>query len=259
MMARGRGASIGRSCDGRVRYRASWVAAAALWLGTVEPVAAQTSQPFSDDFTQDKALPSGWVLSQPNPKSSYSIGVDGLKLDASGENGGSDLWSGTNFNASLLLQPISPASDWDVTAHFCFSPIVDFQAAGIVLATEISGFTRASQFHRFELSYQNMHNGLAVASYTNGPIDAGFVPYSGAEIFLRLTKTGNRYGYQFSSTGVQWVSVATIIDVTHYRFIGVDAIRQPWHGGQTLSSRPVFKSFSVDAARDDSGCVPAVS
>jgi hypothetical protein len=211
--------------------------------GCAHDVSTQAPKPFSDDFTEDRTLNTGWLLYQPNPASSFAIGPDGLLLAASGQNGGSDLWSGTNFRASLLLHPISPSENWTVVTHFFFSPAVDFQAAGLVLTMQPVGFTRSSKFHRFELSYQNRQHGLGIASYTNEPIDPLFAPYSGNEVYLKLTKVGATYKYYYSPTGEQWTLVSTITDVSPYSYVGLDSIRQPWHGSPTLESRPTFKSF----------------
>ena len=218
---------------------------AATAVGMVVVPSARAEFPFSDDFTSDQVLRTGWVLSEPNPSSRHSIGPAGLLMEASGENGGSDLWLGTDFRASLLLQPVTPAMNWTVVTHFLFQPEIDFQAAGIVLTVQSGGFDRTSRFHRFELSYQNAHRGLAVSSYVNGPIDPRFAPYSNGEIYLRLTKTGSTYSYAYSANGARWLPVSTLVDLTPYCFVGLDTIRQPWHGSAALSSRATFKSFEI--------------
>jgi hypothetical protein len=224
-------------------------------------VSTKEPKPFSDNFTEDSRLKAGWILYQPNPASSFSIGTDGLLLEASGQNGGSDLWSGSNFRASLLLQRISPSADWTIITHFSFSPTIDFQAAGLIM--EPGGFTQSSEFHRFELSYQNRQNGLGIASYTNGPIDPPFAPYSGNEVYLKLTKVGTTYKYYYSSTGEHWTLVSTIIDSSPYSYVGLDSIRQPWHGSAALNSRPTFKSFCYhpvgEADNVDSACHKLIS
>jgi hypothetical protein len=210
---------------------------------------AQTPEPLSDNFTMDEALKEGWILFEPNRASYCFIGTEGLVLGASGENGGSDLWSGTNYNASLLLQPISPEANWTIIVHFFFSPVIDVQAAGIILTAQINGFTSASSIHRFELSYQNGHHGLAISSYTNGPIDPDFAPYIGKEVYLKLTKVGSKYWYSYSARGKHWILLSTIIDPAAYRYVGLDSIRQPWHGYPTMDSQPVFESFNIQVAR----------
>lgn len=219
---------------------------------------AQEPKPFSDDFTEDSTLKAGWILNQPNPASSFAIGPDGLLLEASGQNGGSDLWSGTNYRASLLLQPISPSANWTIITHFVFSPTIDFQAAGLILTMQPGGFTRSSKFHRFELSWQNRQNGLGIASYTNRPIDPPFTPFDGNEVYLKLTKVDATYSYYYSTTGAQWTLVSTINDASPYSYVGLDSIRQPWHGSATLDSRPRFKSFCYlpagEAENGDTAC-----
>jgi hypothetical protein len=199
----------------------------------------------SDNFTKDEVLKKQWILTQLNPASYYRVGSSGLLLEASGENGGSDLWSGTGYRASLLLLPISPKANWTITTHFIFAPEIDFQAAGLILTTQKDNFDRTSQIHRFELSYQNRQNGLGVASYTNGPIDPAFAPFSGKEIFLKLEKAGSEYRYSYRTVGHDWKLVSVIADPSPYTYVGLDSIRQPWHGSTTLDSKPVFKSFRI--------------
>lgn len=130
----------------------------ALLLAIIAPLVAtgagaqapKGSKPFSDTFTKDKALNPGWTLALPNPASSYTLSKKGLLLDGSGQNGGSDLWPSTNYNASLLLQPVDPSLDWTITIREKFSPLNYYAGAGIVLTTQTSGFTTSSVFHRFE-------------------------------------------------------------------------------------------------------------
>jgi hypothetical protein len=231
--------------------------------GCIHDVSTKEPKPFSDNFTEDSTLKAGWILYEPNPASSFAIGTDGLLLEASGQNGGSDLWSGTNFRASLLLQPISSSANWTIITHLFFSPTIDFQAAGLVLTMQPGGFTRLSKFHRFELSYQNRQNGLGIASYTNGPIDPPFAPYRGNEVYLMLTKVDATYKYYYSTTGEQWTLVSTIIDMSPYSYVGLDSIRQPWHGSPTLDSRPTFKSFCYlqagEADNGDAACHKPIS
>jgi Beta xylosidase C-terminal Concanavalin A-like domain len=217
----------------------------------IHDVSTKEPKPFSDNFTVDSTLKAGWILYEPNPASSFAIGSNGLLLEASGQNGGSDLWSGTNFRASLLLQPISLSADWTIITHFFFSLTVDFQAAGLILTMQPGDFNQFSKFHRFELSYQNRQNGLGIASYTNGLIDPPFEPYSGNEVYLKLTKVDATYKYYYSTSGERWTLVSTIIDASPYSYVGLDSIRQPWHGSPNLDSRPTFKSFCYLRAGED--------
>ena len=102
-------------------YRSSTVARMALLAAAcVLPLAAQAAdqakkvKPFSDVFAKDTTLNAKWTLAEPNTASSYRLGKKGLLLDASAQNGGSDLWPVTNYNASLLLQPLTSTLNWTV-------------------------------------------------------------------------------------------------------------------------------------------------
>jgi len=102
-------------------YRSSTVARMALLAAAcVLPLAAQAAdqakkvKPFSDVFAKDTTLNAKWTLAEPNTASSYRLGKKGLLLDASAQNGGSDLWPVTDYNASLLLQPLTSTLNWTV-------------------------------------------------------------------------------------------------------------------------------------------------
>jgi hypothetical protein len=228
------------------KFRSTILAIAALcMLMPAHASGARAVKLFSDDFTKDSVLNTQWTLSELNPASNYRLTGDGLLLEASGENGGSDLWVGTGYRASLLLRPIPPDADRTIYTHFTFAPEIDFQVAGIILTTQTNNFDRTSKFHRFELSWQNRQNGLGVASYTNGPIDPPFAPYSGAEIFLKLEKSGSQYRYLYRTATSEWKLVSVFVDTNRYLYAGLDSLRQPRHGNATLDSKPVFKSFAL--------------
>src|SRR5580698_7010554 len=73
------------------------------------PLVAQV--PFSDTFTVATLNPA-WTLESPNPDSSYQMTGNGISITASWNDGGSDLYSGTDYNAPRLLQPVDPSLDW---------------------------------------------------------------------------------------------------------------------------------------------------
>lgn len=66
------------------------------------PLLAQVS--FSDTFTEASFNP-GWTLESPNLDSIYQMTGSNLTITASWNLRGSDLYSGSNFNAPCLLQP----------------------------------------------------------------------------------------------------------------------------------------------------------
>lgn len=215
-------------------------AAAAEHCCSLAPTKA--AKPFSDTFTKDTALNPGWVLSEPNAASSYSIGKKGLLLDASGQNGGADLWPFTNYDASVLLQPVTPTLNWTVSANMQFASVNNYMGAGLVLTTQTSGFTSASVFHRFEYGH-NPVQGLE--SFTNGSPDPAYVGFSGSHVTLRLQKSGSTYTYSYSTDGKTFTTISTVTDTNAYSYIGVISIRQPYDGETTVDTKPIFKYFKI--------------
>ena len=225
--------------------RFSAVLIAAALCACVSPAFAREQRPFSDMFSQDTALDPGWVVAEPNPGSSYAL-KNGLVLDASALNGGSDLWPLTNYQASLLLQPLSPKLDFTVTTKVSFKVTNNYMGAGLVLTTQTSGFTSSSAFHRFEYG-DNPQPGLE--SFTNGSPDPNYVPFTGKLVWLRLQKTGSTYTYSYSLNGKTFTQISTITDATLYTYIGLISVRQPYDGQTGVDSRPVFKLFKITSTK----------
>ena len=207
---------------------------------------AATQAPFSDIFTKDTVINPRWVLWEPNPASSAGIGRQGLLLDASGQNGGSDLWPATNYNASLLLQPIDPALNYTITTTMAFAAASNYMGAGLVLTQQTGGFTSASLFHRFEYG-DNPVEGLE--SFSNGAPDPGYVAYHAGNVSFRLQKSGQVYTYSYSADRRVWTVISVLTDAAAYNYVGLIAIRQPYDGQMQIDSQPVFKDFKIKTAR----------
>ncbi len=199
-------------------------------------------KPFSDIFVRDTVINPKWVLSEPNSASTASLGKRGLLLDASGQNGGSDLWPSTNYNASLLLQPINPALDYTITTDIDFAAVNNYTGAGIVLTTQTAGFTPSSVFHRFEYG-DNPVEGLE--SFGNGTPDPNYVGYNAGRVFFRLQKTASTYSYSYSQDGKNWTLISTVTDAAPYSYVGLISIRQPYDGQTQVDSTPIFKYFKI--------------
>jgi cytochrome c len=210
------------------------------------PFMPKKNKPFSDKFTQDSVLNPRWVLAEPNGGSSYSLGKHGLVLDASALNGGSDLWPVTNYNASLLLQPISASFDWTVKTRVMFQVTNNYMGAGLVLTQQTSGFTASSVFHRFEYG-DNPQPGIE--SFTNGTPDPNYAAFDGKLVYLMLQKAGSIYTYSYSTNGKSWTPVSTITDSAAYSYIGLISIRQPYDGQTGVDAKPVFSYFDIKLAK----------
>jgi hypothetical protein len=123
---------------------------------------AQT--PFSDPFTEATLNP-GWTLQSPNPDGSYQMTGTSLNITASWNDGGSDLYSGTDYNAPRLFQPVNPSLDWIIETGFAFAPGNNYQGAGLLLAVTNGVFTEDANFSRIaERAYYPNAGGNVIRS-----------------------------------------------------------------------------------------------
>jgi hypothetical protein len=198
------------------------------------------SAPQSDNF-KGRHLKAFWIASSPNPASSVRLKNGSLVMLASYQNGGSDLWPGSNYKAPILLQPIDPASDWVVTIEIDFAPTNDFQGAGLLLATQPGSFTDASQFNRIaERQYYPDGGGEVVRSV------GGYVAYTGTVSYVRVKKIGSTFTGFISSDGQNWSKSGSAQADTAWSYIGLFTIRQAWDSA-TVDSKAAFPSFAARA------------
>ncbi len=221
----------------------SRVAAASALLAALAASSSALAQ-FSDNFTTDSSLNAGWTLAQLNPASSYTLNASGLTLVASGT--GSDLWPGTNYGASLLLQPISTSANYTVTVDLVgYSPTNDFSGAGIVLTQQTGGFTSSSSFQRIE--YETNFAGNGIYEATNGTVVPEAIFPSAANTYLQLTKSGSTYTIGYSTNGSTFATATTFTDSTPYTYIGLISDRWPYDAQTGVNNVADFASFEVAA------------
>jgi hypothetical protein len=199
--------------------------------------------PFSDQFSGTTLNP-GWTVSSPNPASSVGLTGNGfLQILASPLNGGSDLCACSNYNAPVILQPISSSLDWSVNVQLDFEPTHDAQGAGIMLATQNGQFTESSQFLRvIEHDYVSSEIVCAFGVPTEGATCGGYV---GGTIYFRVTKSGSTYTAEYSPDKKQWTKLAKQTISTSYSYIGLYGARQPWDGNDGIVTIADFNYFDI--------------
>lgn len=214
-------------------------------------LSAASAAPFSDPFSGNSLNP-GWSISSPNPDSSVGLTGKGyLLMTASPKNGGSDLYAGTNFNAPVILQPISSSLDWTVTVQVNYQATNDAQGAGIMVATQNGGFTEASQFLRLaEHDYVSSEAVCGLGVPNNGATCAG---YSGSTIYLRVIKSGSNYTVEYSANKKQWTKLAEQKITTSYSYIGLFSIRQPWDDNDSVYTNAYFNYFNIKVKNQKDG------
>jgi cytochrome c len=201
--------------------------------------------PFSDNFSGSN-LNSGWTVVDPNPDSSIGLtGSGGLQMVASYQNGGSDLYSGSNFNGDRILQAVDPSANWIITAELAFSPTDDYQGAGILLSTTDGVYTQSDQFMRIAERFYGFSS--EISANTDGtvyPVPGGGVAYSGSISYFRLEKLGTTYTGWWSADGTTWNETGSSVDTTPYPYVGLFTIRYPWDDAP-VNSTATFEYFDA--------------
>lgn len=186
-------------------------------------------EPVPDDFTNNSFY-AGWTLINLNTNSSATLTGSNLDMEASPLDGGSDLYSGSNYKAVRILQPIDPNADWIVETKFYFNPQNNYSGAGILLATTNGPFTSDADFARMgERAFYPNAGGSVIGV-------AGYVPFTSATNYLRIQKTGTNYNGWFSADGTNWTYSGPRPDTNSYPWIGLFVIRYPWDGVMVNSS-----------------------
>ena len=198
---------------------------------------SSVGQPVADDFTNNSYY-AGWTLTEPNPSSSATLTGSALDVEASAANGGSDLYNGSNYEASRLLQPVDPNLDWIVETKFYFNPQNNYSGAGILLATTNGLFTGDNNFARIaERAFYPNAGGSVIGV-------AGYVPFTSTTNYLRIEKLGTNYYGWFSADGVNWTYGGVRTDSNTYPYVGLFVIRYPWDG-VIINSSAYFYYFHV--------------
>ena len=108
-----------------------------LCLTSATIVSTAQQHMFSDEFNGTLLNP-GWIIVSPNPDCQVQLtGAGELLLRASPLYGGSELNSGTNFNAPRILQPI--CGNWTIEAKYHANLTHDWQFAAILYSTDSAG------------------------------------------------------------------------------------------------------------------------
>ena len=224
------------------------IAAGLFVLVALESASGQV--PVSQVFTNGSLHPA-WVVVNPNPDSTHGFVGNALKLVASWKNGGSDFWSGSNYNGLRMLQSVNPVFDWTMVAHVSFSPLYNHQGVGLMIAKTNGTFVSPADYvTATEYGDIGSHRGI-------WSISDGFTPYTGTSIYLRMRKSSTNFATAWSTDGTNWQNEGWSGRAGAWPWIGVYVIRQQFDGVQIDSTVTVhsvlFESsaITVDALYTD--------
>lgn len=190
-------------------------------------------EPVSDDFTNNTYY-AGWTFVDLNTNSTGSLTGSNLDIEASPLDGGSDLYSGSNYKAPRLLQPVDPNADWIVETKFYFDPQNNYSGAGILLATTNGPFNGDTNYARMgERAFYPNAGGSVIGVN-------GYVAWTNVTNYLRIQKTGTNYNGWYSADGTNWTYGGLRTDNNVYPWVGLFVIRYPWDGVMTNSSAQFY-------------------
>lgn len=198
------------------------------FLALVLFVCATAHAQVSDDFSASTLDTGTWTLVDPLGGSNAAI-VDGRVILSVVGGKAHDLWRDGNY-AVRLVQDVADV-DFELEAKFESVPTVGFQLQGLLIESSPGNYQR--------LDFYTTGDGqlrLFNASFVNDApkIRSNLVlPAPGAELWLRVTRSGNTWTTWYSLDGTQWTQAAQYDMAVAVSKVGV-------YGGNAGSPAPAF-------------------
>lgn len=185
--------------------------------------AAMFAQPYSDDFFPETTIQSPWTFF--DPVGDATLEWTGTNAEISVPAGtGHDLWTGSGNGAPRMLQP-APDTDFQIVVKFESVPSVQYQMQGIIVQETNNHFIR---FGTFYSSGPNLF--VAVINGTTLVSTPTVSSISSIPMYIRVTRTGNNWEYDYSYDGTTWSNGANFsytFSVTEVGFYAGNAGANP--------------------------------
>jgi hypothetical protein len=155
----------------------------------------------SDDFS-GVLNPAVWMVT--DPRGDAGVSVTGTQLAISVPGGAAhDVWADGN-NAPRVMQAVAN-TDFEIVAKFESVLSAAYQIQGILIEQD------GGNFLRFDLYHDGTWVNVFAASFVNGQpwvAHAGYVGNPAPPMFLRVTRTGDRWVQAYSFDGATWTTAA---------------------------------------------------
>lgn len=171
---------------------------------------------FSDEFGSPELDPKFFFDNPaPNPEGqSYSLTENPgfLRMTTTGP---TDLFGSTNTAPKILEN--GPAGDFQIVSRVLALPDVGFEHAGVIVIQDSTHWVRLIRDSRDDSVYLQ-----------EGPdVFVSYVPFSGGDVVLRLTRTGSTYEAAFSPTGDNFTEVGSTVNSLMPTYIGMTIVSTP--------------------------------
>jgi hypothetical protein len=210
------------------------------WLFVLILFANKTSaQTLFNDSFDGTVLNSNWFVLNPNPGGEVRLTGSGeLLMHASALNGGSDIYSATNYNAPQMYQPVDTANHhWLVETKLRFNCTNDYEGAGIDLHISADPKDSTAANRIIEKQYSPLWQGQSVLG-----ISSDNNVYTDSIIYLRCGRSTDSIRVWYSTDSSTWNFLGAIADTPIY-FVGLFAVRQPWDNETNVDSYAYFDYF----------------
>jgi hypothetical protein len=193
---------------------------------------------FSDEFSGTVLNPA-WIIINPNPAGLVVLTDSGeLLVHASAQNGGSDIYNVTNFNAPQIYQPVDTGNhSWLIETKLRFDCTNDYQGAGFDLHVSPDARDSTAAIRIIEKQFSPDWMGASVlAVNTNDSV------YTDSIIYLRCSRSTDSLRVWYSADSISWNYLGGMPDTPIY-YAGLFAVRQPWDAATNVDSYAYFDYF----------------
>lgn len=194
---------------------------------------------YSDEFNSFVLDPK-WSFVNPAPypyEQSWSLTSNPGFLTMT-TTGPTDIFGETNTSPRMLEN--APADDFGIVVRVLAAPAVLFEHAGILVIQSPTEWVRLIRDSRY--------NSVALQSWGSTGFSEAYIPYSGYDVILKLTKTGSVYEGAFSvDGGLNFIVIGEINGPAFPIGIGTVVASTPDDGnhGNHLNSVPGLTYLSL--------------
>lgn len=210
-----------------------------------------TAQPYSNDFFPETTIQSPWTFYDPVGDATLTwTGTNAeISVPSTSEH---DLWTGSDNKAPRMLQP-APDTDFQVEIKFESVPSATYQLQGIIVQEDNDTFIRFG-------TYYGSGPKLFVAVIDGSSLiqTPSVVTISSIPPYIRVTRTGSNWNYEYSNDGSSWNQAASFTQAFTVTEVGFYAGNAGGNPAFTASADYFMNTADPIIDTDTQGVTPPV-